>query len=100
MRHDIDMEGLTTKVFSANYRHPGQTYSASIQNNTAQVLTITVTNQNILKDTSAAYSEPAQGPLVVAVGEVEMLSDPYVGLLLTLAGAGAAGETIDIVEAG
>ena len=50
-RRNIDMTGLTTKDFVANSRR-ADTYHATIQNNTSQSLTITVTNQNILKNST------------------------------------------------
>lgn len=100
MQRHINMDGLTSKVFSANYRHPDQGYFATIQNNTTQALTITVTNQNILANTTANYDAPASGALVIAAGAIGQLNEPYVGWTLTLALVGSAGETIDIVEAG
>ena len=100
MQHHIEMGGLTSKAFVANSRHPGQSYKASIQNNTAQLLTITVTNQNILNDSAAVYSPLPVAALTVAAGAMGIIDEPYVGWLLTLALAGVEGETIDIVEAG
>jgi hypothetical protein len=99
MRHTIEMGGLTSKVFSANYRR-ADTYHATIQNNTSQSLTITTTNQNILSDSTASYKQPASGALVVASGDFGELKEPYVGWLLSLSGAASSGETVDIVEAG
>ena len=102
MQHHIDMDGLTTKPFVANTRHPGQDYQATIQNNTAQQLTITVTNENVLANgvAGAAFDAPAGGALVIATGTTGILSEPYVAWTLTLGGAGTAGETIDINEVG
>ncbi len=102
MRHSVDMEGLSEKPFVPNSRHPGQSYQATFENNTAQSLTITVTNQNVLADgiDGVTFVEPAQGALTVAAGAIGILSEPYVCLKLTLAGAGAEGEAINIMEAG
>jgi len=99
MRHSIDMGGLTSKPFVANFRR-GDTYHATIQNNTSQSLTVTATNENILRDSTASYKQPASGALVIASGDFGAVTEPYVGLLLTLAGAASTGETIDIAEAG
>ena len=85
MRHTLDMSGVASKAFSANYRR-GDTYHATFQNNTSQSLTITATNQNILKDSLGTWSEPASGALVIASGAIGELNEPYVGLLMTLAG--------------
>ena len=102
MRHSVDMEGLTSKPFVPNTRHPGQDYQATIQNNTSQSLTVTVTNENVLRNGVAGvtFVQPSQGALTVAAGAIGNLSEPYVCLNLTLGGAGAAGETIDIMEVG
>jgi hypothetical protein len=97
MRHSVKMEGLTTKKFVANARRE-PTYSASIQNNTAQILTVTVTNQDIF-DPNAVFS-PLPTPLTVAAGDVELLNSPHSGWLLSLPLVGAAGATVDIFEDG
>ena len=100
MRHSIDMSGLTIKDFVANSRID-TTYDATIQNNTGQSLTITVTNQNLMDSAvTAVFDTPAGGALVIASGAMGRLSEPYVGWKMTLAGAASAGETIDIMEAG
>ncbi len=102
MRHSVDMEGLTSKPFVPSSRHAGQNYNATIQNNTGQSLTVTATNENVLKNgvAGANFAQPAQGALVITAGASGSLTEPYVCLNLTLAGAGSAGDTIDIMEVG
>ncbi len=97
-RRNINMDGLTTKDFVVNHRR-GSEYKATIANNTAQTLTVTVTNEDI-QGSSPTFAAPASGAFTLLTGAVGELNEPYEGWRLTLGLVGVAGDTIDIVEAG
>ena len=86
----------TVKDFVANHRR-GSEYNSTIQNNTDQSITVTVTNQDI-QSASPTFAPPSAGALVITSGSVGSLLDPHEGWRLT-AGVAATG-TVDIVEAG
>ena len=67
----------------------------TIQNNTSNTITVTVTAQAIQRVTPIVYSTPAAGALVIAAAAVGVLTQPATAMLLSGAGTG----TIDIVEA-
>ncbi len=92
----LDFAGGTTKNFATNYRR-GPEYNSTIQNLTDQSITITVTNQRI-QGSSPTFDTPASGAVVVASGAIGSINAPYVGWLLTA--AGAATGTVEIAEAG
>lgn len=96
MRSELDMTGLTTKKFVSNSRR-GSDYNATIQNLSGQLVTITVTNDDI-QSSSPTFDVPAAGALTVASGAIGVLNEPYDGWLLTLGGAGSG--NIVITEAG
>jgi len=99
--HSIDMLGLTTKVFVTNSRR-GSDYKCTIQNNTGEVLTVTATNMDVQDpDITAVFAQPAAGAVTPPInGGLDIITDPYRAFTLTLANAGTAGETVEIVEAG
>lgn len=95
-RRAIEFSSETTKNFVPNQKR-GAEYVSTIQNNTDQTITITVTNQDI-QASSPTYTTPASGAVVIIAGAMGSISEPYDGWLLT-AGASATG-TVDISEAG
>lgn len=95
-RRTVTFAADDTRNFVANHKR-GDNYHASIQNNTDQSITVTVTNQNI-QGSNPVFSTPASGALVIAVGDAGELDQPYDGWLLTA--AMTATGTVDIVEAG
>ena len=92
----IDMNGLTSKKFVFNSQR-GDTYHCTIQNESGQALTVTVTNDDI-QNPSAIFKDPVSGPLAIADGVIGELDEPYDGATLTLAAAGSG--FIYITEAG
>lgn len=95
-RRTIEFNAETTRNFVPNHKR-GSEYVSTIQNNTNQTITITVTNQDI-QCSSPTFVTPAAGAVVITAGSMGTLNEPYDGWLLT-AGASATG-TVDIVEAG
>jgi hypothetical protein len=91
----ITFAGDTTQTFVANHLVPS--YNATVQNNTNQTITITVTNDDI-QAAGPTFITPAQGAVVIAAGSNAAITNQYEGWLLT-AGAAATG-TVGIVESG
>ena len=94
-RRTVTFAADTAKRFVANPRR-GSDYVSTIQNLTGEIITITVTNQDI-QSVSPTFDEPAFGALTVAVGAIESLNEAYDGWLLT---AASTSGTVNIVEAG
>lgn len=94
-RSTLTFAADTTKTFAANPRR-GDAYHATIQNLTNQIITITVTNQDI-QGSSPVFDVPAAGALTVAAGAIGEMTSPYQGWLLTCA---SATGTVEITEAG
>lgn len=94
-RREVVFDGELTKKFVVNHKR-GSNYSATIQNNTDQSITITVTNQNIQSPTPAFATPPTA--LVILSGAILATTEPFDGWLITA--ALAATGTVDIVEAG
>lgn len=95
-RHTVTFAAETTRNFVANSRR-GEQYHATIQNLTAQTITITVTNQDI-QGASPTFDTPAAGALAITAGAIGTLNEAYDGWLIT-AGASTSG-TVEITEAG
>lgn len=95
-RRTINFSSDTTKTFAPNHKR-GSEYVSTIQNNTDQTITITVTNQDI-QGATPTYATPASGVVSILAGAIGTLNEPYDGWLLT--GGAAATGTVDIVEAG
>lgn len=95
-RHTVTFTAQTTRNFVANSRR-GEQYHATIQNLTAQTITITVTNQDI-QGASPTFDAPAAGALTVAAGAIGVLNQAYDGWLITA--AGSTSGTVEITEAG
>lgn len=95
-RKTIIFTNEDTKVFSANPRQLAG-YQATIQNNTTQIVTITVTNEG--RDVIApTFAAPASGVLTVGVGAIEGLTEPY--QRWNLVAAAPTTGTVDITEMG
>lgn len=92
MQTTITFSAETTKNFSPNHKR-GSQYRATIQNNTGQSVTITVSNQ---RGTSPLYGAPVTA-LVIADGAFATTEEPYNSWLLTA--AASASGTVNIVEA-
>jgi hypothetical protein len=86
-----------TKLFAPNVKR-GDHYNATIQNNTNQTVTVTVSNQDGQFVTSPTYGVPAAGAVSIAAGAFDAITEPYATWLLT-AGAAATGE-VNITESG
>ena len=97
MKHSIVFAGDTTRQFMTNYRRD-TTFHATIQNNTDQSITITVSNLSSNRGETPIYDTPAGGALTIASGAMGQCTEPYAEWLLTA--AAAATGTVDIVEAG
>ena len=95
-RSTITFSSDTTKTFAANPLR-GSQYHATIQNLTDQIITITVTNQDI-QGSSPTFDTPAAAPLAIISGAIGAITEPYQGWLLT--GGAAATGTVEITEAG
>ena len=93
----ITFDAETTKDYMANFNPNGTDYNTTIQNNTNQSITITVSNLNTNRGQTPVFDQPAQGALTIAAGDNGALTEPYVVWRLT-AGLAATG-TVDIVEA-
>ena len=91
MQHTITFTAETTKKFKPNHRR-GSDYRATIQNNSGQSVTITVSNQ---KGSSAVFGTPATA-LVIANNAIATTDEPYEQWLLT---ASSTTGTVSIVEA-
>lgn len=94
-RRTVTFTSQTTRNFVPNHQR-GPEYNASIQNNTGQSITITVTNQNI-QGVTPAFTAPVTA-LVIATGAMAFTNEPYDGWLITA--AASTSGTVDIVEAG
>lgn len=95
-RHTVTFAAETTRNFVANSRR-GEQYHATIQNLTAQTITITVTNQDI-QGSSPTFDTPAAGALAITAGAIGVLNEAYDGWLITA--AGSTSGTVEIMEAG
>ena len=95
-RQTVTFESSLSEVFAANPKR-GSQYYATIQNNTDQSITVTVTNQDIQENPTPVYS-PLPTPLTIASGDSDSLNSPYQAWTLT-AGLAATG-TVDITESG
>lgn len=95
-RHTVTFTAETTRNFVANSRR-GEQYHATIQNLTAQTITITVTNQDI-QGSSPTFDTPAAGALTVVAGAIGVLNQAYDGWLITA--AAPTSGTVEITEAG
>lgn len=67
----------------------------TIQNNTSDSITVTITAQNVQRVAVPVYSPPASGALVITAGAVGVLNQPATAMLLSGAGTGV----INVVEA-
>jgi len=67
----------------------------TIQNNTTDAITVTITAQNVQRVAVPVYSAPAAGALVIAAAAVGVLNQPATAMLLSGAGTGV----INVVEA-
>lgn len=94
-RKTITFTAETEKFFVANPKQLAG-YQATIQNNTGQMITITVTNED--KPTASSTYVTVASSLVISSGEAVSFSEPYQGWKLT-AGAPATG-TVEITEMG
>ena len=92
-RNTITKPTAAAVVFPLNHRATFD--DITIQNNTSNTITVTVTAQAIQRVTPIVYSTPAAGALVIAAAAVGVLTQPATAMLLSGAGTGA----IDIVEA-
>ena len=95
-RHTVTFAAETTRNFVANSRR-GPEYQATIQNLTAQTITVTVTNDDI-QSASPTFDTPAAGALAITAGSIGVINEPYDGFLLTAA-ASTSGNVL-ITEAG
>ena len=95
-RRTVTFDAETTKNFVPNSRR-GNQYIATIQNLTAQTITITVTNQDI-QEASPTFDTPAAGALAITAGSIGSLAEPYNGWLITA--AASTSGTVEISEAG
>lgn len=92
----IVFDNSTEQFFSANPRQLAG-YEASIQNNTTQTITITVTNQKLTSDDPLVYGVPSSGALTVVAGAIGQLDEAYQGWKIT---ATSTSGTVDITEIG
>ena len=92
-RNTITKPTAAAVVFPLNHRATFD--DITIQNNTSNTITVTVTAQAIQRVAPLVYSQPAAGALVIAAAAVGVLTQPATAMLLSGAGTG----TIDIVEA-
>jgi len=98
MQHVIEFDAESTQRFAANYRRADD-YKATIQNESGQQITVTVSNISENRNQGTpVYQQPAGGALVIADGAMATLNEPYVEWLLTAA-APATGF-VYVVEAG
>jgi len=95
-RHTVTFSSETTRNFVPNSRR-STGYNATIQNLTAQTITITVTNDDI-QSASPTFDEPAAGALTILAGAIEALNEAYDGWLITAA-ASTSGDVL-ITETG
>ena len=92
-RNTITKPTAAAVVFPLNHR---ATFDGiSIQNNTSNTITVTITAQNVQRVASPVYSAPAAGTLVIAAAAVGVLNQPATAMLLSGAGTGV----INVVEA-
>lgn len=67
----------------------------TIQNNTSDAITVTITAQAIQRTSPLVYSAPASGALVIVAGAVGVLNQPATAMQLSGAGTGV----VNVVEA-
>lgn len=82
----ITLEAATDKVFPLNHRSGDS--RTTIQNNTSGILTVTVTNDNVQRNSSPVFAAPPSGALTIAAGAISVVEGPFVALNLNSAGAG------------
>ena len=92
-RRTVDMEGVTTVIVVLNSKRGAQ-YHSTIQNNTGQTITGTVSNDEV------NFTNPATGVLTIADTLVGEITEPYVQLALSIPMVGAAGAEALIMESG
>lgn len=92
-RNTITKPTAAAVTFPLNHRATFD--DITIQNNTSDAITVTITAQAIQRVAVPVYSPPAAGALVIAAAAVGVLTQPATAMLLSGAGTG----TIDIVEA-
>ena len=93
-RKTIDFVADTVKFFAANPRQLAG-YQSTIQNNTGQSITITVTNNNVRSGLSGAtYAAPAVGALVIVDGAIGSLNEAYQAWTITAAAPATGAVTI------
>ncbi len=90
-RQTITFDSDTVKIVALNPKVSD--YKATIQNNTTQTITVTVTNHE-MKD-SPVFGVPAQGAFTIAAATIGLLEDPYQGMTLT---ATSTSGTVNITE--
>lgn len=67
----------------------------TIQNNTTEIIAITITAQDIQRTSPLVYSAPAAGALNIAPAAVGVLNQPATAMLISGGGVGV----INVVEA-
>lgn len=67
----------------------------SFQNNTTDILAVTITNENVQTTANPVFVDPPIGPLIIAVGAIEQLDGPFEAAEFAGTGTGK----IDIVSA-
>lgn len=92
-KHTISKPTAAAVVFPLNHRASFD--DVTIQNNTSDILTVTITAENVQRVASPVYSAPAAGALTIAAGAIGVLLQPATAMLLSGAGTGR----VDIVEA-
>lgn len=92
-RNTITKRTAAAVTFPLNHRATFD--DITIQNNTSDAITVTITAQAIQQVASPVYSAPAAGALVIAAAAIGVLTQPATAMLLSGTGTG----TIDIVEA-
>lgn len=96
-RRKIVFNNEQIKFFSPNQRRAGE-YNSTIENDTANTLTIEVSNQSENYGETPTFADPAAGTLTVSAGANGVLNEPYKTWRLT--SAVATTGSVYIVEAG
>lgn len=98
-RKTINFNNETVKLFAANPRQLAG-YQSTIQNNTGQSITITVTNNDlkVVDISNATYGVPASGALVIANNAIGSLNEAYQAWKITAAASSTG--TVNITEMG
>lgn len=92
------MSGLTDKIFVCNHRR-GDSYHATIQNRTAQIVTVTATNMDVQSLTVTPIFDGLPAAVTINPGDIAAINSPVEALNFSVPLVAASGDAIYVVEA-